>query len=53
MSWTPPETPEFFSWLRANNARVWREGAESAFYDPEVRDLVDYPDNPYESEGVA
>lgn len=30
---------------------AWNQGAESAFYNPEIRGLVDYPDtNPYEKE---
>lgn len=47
MTWEPPHTPEFLAWLRDNNARVWREGAESAYYNPEIRGMVDYPENPY------
>lgn len=26
---------------------AWTEGAESAFFDPETRDQVDYPESPY------
>lgn len=39
---------EFDAWLNEVKAEAWEEGAESAFYNPEIRDLVDYPDeNPY------
>ena len=38
---------EFDRWLNEIRAEAWQEGAESAFYDPEIRDLVDYPENPY------
>ena len=38
---------EFDRWLNEIRAEAWEEGAESAFYDPEIRDLVDYPENPY------
>lgn len=27
--------------------RVWQEGADSAFFDPETRGQVDHPENPY------
>lgn len=38
----------FRRWLNEVKAEAWEEGAESAFYNPEIRDLVDYPDeNPY------
>ena len=40
---------DFDAWLRSVQAEAWREGAESAFYDPYIRGFVDYPDvNPYE-----
>lgn len=35
--------------LNEIRAEAWDEGAESAFYDPEIRGLVDYPENPYRS----
>ena len=36
--------------IRAIKAQAWEEGAESAFYEPEIRGQVDYPDNPYEEQ---
>ena len=36
--------------IRAIKSQVWEEGAESAFYEPEIRGQVDYPDNPYEEQ---
>ena len=43
------ETIEQFERMIAGvRAKAWEEGAESAFYNPEIRGLVDYPDeNPY------
>ena len=41
------EDESFDRWLNEIRAEAWQEGAESAFYDPEIRDLVDYPENPY------
>ena len=41
---------EFFAWLNLIRALAWEEGAESAFYEPEIRGQVDYPDNPYEEQ---
>ena len=43
------ESPaEFDRWLDSIKAEAWREGAESAFYNPEIRGFVDYPEeNPY------
>ena len=46
---------EFDQWLaeveRAAAAKAWDEGADSAFYNPEIRGFVDYPDeNPYRRE---
>ena len=41
---------EFFDWLNTIKAQAWEEGAESAFYEPEIRGQVDYPDNPYEEQ---
>ena len=39
---------EFDRWLNSIKAEVWREGAESAFYNPEIRGFVEYPEeNPY------
>lgn len=45
----------FGRWLasveRAAAERAWQEGAEAAFYNPEIRGYVDYPDeNPYRAE---
>ena len=28
-------------------AVAWQQGADSAFYEPEIRGYVDYPENPY------
>ena len=36
--------------IRAIKALAWEEGAESAFYEPEIRGQVDYPDNPYKEQ---
>ena len=33
--------------IRTAKAEAWREGAESAFFDPDIRGYVDYPNNPY------
>ena len=44
------EQAEFFAWLNRIRALAWEEGAESAFYEPEIRGQVDYPDNPYEEQ---
>lgn len=46
---------EFDRWyaeeIRKAKEEAWFEGAESAFYNPEIRGLVDYPDkNPYRKE---
>ena len=46
---------DFDRWLanveRAAAERAWLEGADSAFYNPEIRGYVDYPDeNPYRRE---
>ena len=43
------ETPdEFDRWLNSIKAEAWEEGAESAFYNPEIRGFVEYPEeNPY------
>lgn len=38
---------QFDRWLASVKAEAWDEGAESAYYDPEIRDQVNYPDNPY------
>lgn len=43
-------TAEFDRWLASVKAEAWDEGAESAYYDPEYRDQVNYPDNPYRKE---
>lgn len=59
------QAPEFSDWreamhgfrrwhaeeIRKAKEKAWFEGAESAFYNPEIRGLVDYPDkNPYRKE---
>lgn len=44
------DSAEFFAWLNLIRALAWEEGAESAFYEPEIRGQVDYPDNPYEEQ---
>lgn len=36
--------------LNRAKTEAWDEGAESAYYDPEYRDQVNYPDNPYREE---
>ena len=36
--------------IRVIKAQAWEEGAESAFYEPEIRGQVDYPNNPYEEQ---
>lgn len=41
---------KFYRWLLAEKANAWEKGAESAFYNPEIRGFVDYPDNPYRKE---
>ena len=41
---------EFDRWLNKVKAEAWEEGAESAFYNPEILGLVDYPENPYRKE---
>lgn len=33
--------------IDSERAEAWDEGAESAYYSPDIRGLVDYPDNPY------
>lgn len=38
---------EFDRWLNRVKAKAWYEGAESAYYDPDYRDQVNYPENPY------
>ena len=51
--WRPELSPsdgmEFDRWLAKHDAeKAWDEGADSAFYNPEIRGYVDYPDdNPY------
>ena len=38
---------EMADMIRTAKAEAWREGAESAFFDPDIRGYVDYPNNPY------
>lgn len=39
---------EFDRWHQAELAKAWERGAESAFFSPDHRGQVSYPDNPYE-----
>lgn len=38
--------------VKRAQAEAWAEGAESGFYNPEIRGFVDYPDNPYAEKGL-
>ena len=45
--------PEAFNrWLASVKAEAWEQGADSAYYDPEIRGQVNYPDNPYRETGA-
>lgn len=46
----PEATAEFDTWLATVKAEAWEQGADSAYYDPEIRGQVNYPDNPYRKE---